>query len=62
MNEETILVKAEQAAKMLNMGRSTFWARVKAGKLPQPVKIGGSTRWLVADLRRLFPASPTTTP
>ncbi|WP_373425006.1 helix-turn-helix transcriptional regulator [Variovorax boronicumulans] len=37
---------------MLSMGRSTFWNKVKQRKLPPPVKIGGLTRWRVADLKR----------
>jgi predicted DNA-binding transcriptional regulator AlpA len=61
MNER-ILVNDKEAAHMLCMGRSTFWAGVKAELLPQPVKIGGLTRWRVADLLQQFQASPTTTP
>lgn len=59
---DTILVTAAGAAKMLAMGRSTFWANVKIGKLPQPVRIGGLTRWRVTDLQQHVQAMPTTTP
>jgi predicted DNA-binding transcriptional regulator AlpA len=38
---------------MLSMGRSTFWRNVSAGVLPQPVRIGGLTRWRIADLVRV---------
>lgn len=31
---------------------ATAWRRVKSGLLPAPVRDGGSTRWLVGDLRR----------
>jgi predicted DNA-binding transcriptional regulator AlpA len=58
--DEKILVAAPAAAKMLDMGKSTFWKNVKAGKLPQPIHIGGLTRWRVSDLLRVG-ASPTTT-
>lgn len=34
------------------MGQSTFWREVAKKRLPQPVKIGGMTRWRVADLQR----------
>jgi predicted DNA-binding transcriptional regulator AlpA len=62
MNEEKIMATAEEAARMLSIGRSTFWAQVKARRLPQPVKIGGATRWRVADLRNVGnPASSPTT-
>ncbi|WP_339092265.1 hypothetical protein [Variovorax paradoxus] len=50
MNEK-LLVPAVEAAKMLSMGRSTFWNKVKLKQLPQPVKIAGITRWRVSDLR-----------
>jgi predicted DNA-binding transcriptional regulator AlpA len=58
---EKLLVRDTEAAKMLDMGRSTFWKAVSDGLLPQPVKIGGLTRWRVADLRRHIEASSTTT-
>ena len=45
-----LLVSAQEAAEMLSMGKSTFWQNVKNGNLPQPVKIGGATRWRVAEL------------
>lgn len=57
-----ILVPAAEAAAMLSMGKSTFWREVKKQKLPAPVKIGGLTRWRVADLQRIAdPASQPTT-
>lgn len=62
---ERILVTVKEAAQMLSMGRSTFWQHVKNGALPKPVKIGGLTRWRLADLRRHCeppPASEPTTP
>ena len=51
MSELTkLLVTAEDAARMLSMGRSTFWRNVSAGVFPKHVRIGGLTRWRVADL------------
>ncbi|SEF29804.1 AlpA family transcriptional regulator [Variovorax sp. NFACC27] len=50
MNEK-LLVPAAEAARLLSMGRSTFWNKVRLKQLPQPVKIAGITRWRVADLR-----------
>ncbi|MFP3709106.1 transcriptional regulator [Paraburkholderia sp. SIMBA_009] len=31
---------------------STVWDRAKRGALPKPIKIGGSTRWNVGELRK----------
>lgn len=61
MSQEKLLIPDKQAAEMLSIGRSTFWREVKAGNLPQPVKIGGVTRWRLADLRRCV-ESPATAP
>jgi predicted DNA-binding transcriptional regulator AlpA len=60
-NTEKLLVRDTEAATMLAMGRSTFWKAVRAKLLPDPVKIGGLTRWRVSDLRRHIEASSTTT-
>lgn len=57
-----LLVGAEDAAAMMGCGRSTFWARVRAGKYPAPVKDCGSTRWRVSDLQQHVQAMPTTRP
>ena len=59
---DKLLVTAIEGARMLSMGRSTFWRAVSVGMLPQPVRIGGLTRWRVADLvRAVDPASLPTT-
>jgi predicted DNA-binding transcriptional regulator AlpA len=50
--EGKILVAAKEAAAMLSIGESTLWRQVKNKQLPEPVKIGGATRWRVADLMR----------
>lgn len=50
--EQKILVDAEQAAALFSMGKSTFWREVKNKNVPAPVKIGGLTRWRMADLQR----------
>ncbi|WP_061175803.1 helix-turn-helix transcriptional regulator [Caballeronia pedi] len=31
---------------------STVWDRAKRGDFPKPIKIGGSTRWNVGELRK----------
>jgi predicted DNA-binding transcriptional regulator AlpA len=43
----------------LPIGKSTWWAGVKAGRYPQPVKLGpGITAWRAEDIENLFnPAS-----
>lgn len=37
------------------IGRSTWWAGVKIGRFPQPVKLGPRTTvWRVEDIRKLI--------
>jgi len=40
-----LMVTAEKAAAMFEMGVSTWWRTVASGGAPAPVKIGGATRW-----------------
>ena len=44
------LMTVEGVSDMLSMSRSSIWRKVKSGDLPQPVKIGGCTRWRLSDL------------
>jgi len=50
------LLKDREAALIYGVSRSRFWAGVKSGELPAPIRIGGVTRWsnkhLQADIRR----------
>jgi predicted DNA-binding transcriptional regulator AlpA len=62
MADTKILIPAGEAAKMLSMGRSTFWAKVRAGVLPGPIHIGGLTRWRVSDLTQFAQSMNPTTP
>ncbi len=45
-----LCVPDTEAAEMFRMGRSTFRENVSKGVLPKPIKLGGLTRWRVADL------------
>lgn len=57
-----LMLRVQEVADMLGIGRSTVWANVKDGRLPAPVKIGGATRWRLADLQPLVQATDSTTP
>jgi predicted DNA-binding transcriptional regulator AlpA len=37
--------------KLWDISPATAWRRVGAGLIPKPIKEGGSTRWLVGELR-----------
>jgi Predicted transcriptional regulator len=44
-DETAVLLSDNVAAALLGISRASFWRRVKDGTFPQPVKIGGATRW-----------------
>lgn len=51
MTPDTILLTAEEAARLLAISRSVFYSRVRDGKLPGPIPLGGNVaRWRRADL------------
>jgi predicted DNA-binding transcriptional regulator AlpA len=65
MMEDIILpttgyVRLPTILKVYPVGKSTWWAKVKAGEYPQPVKLGPrTTAWRVEDIRALI-ADPAT--
>ena len=41
------------------VSKSTWWARVKSGRFPRPVKLGrGITAWRVEEIRALIEQAP----
>ncbi len=43
---------------VIPVSKSTWWAGVKEGKFPKPVKLGPrTTAWKVADIRALIEAA-----
>lgn len=45
-----LLVRANDAAAMLGISRSTLYARVQKGACPSPIQWEGTTVWRVSDL------------
>ncbi|MEL7444703.1 MAG: AlpA family phage regulatory protein [Pseudomonadota bacterium] len=44
------LITDKEVANIIGCSRATVWRRVADGTLPQPLKIGGSTRWVDAEI------------
>lgn len=44
-NQEHALMTDEEVASFFQVHRATIWRRVKDGSFPQPIRIGGITRW-----------------
>lgn len=50
------LLPIGQVAKMVALSRRTISRLADAGKLPPPLRIGGSLRWRLADVRQWIAA------
>jgi predicted DNA-binding transcriptional regulator AlpA len=51
MNNDETLLRLPQVLEILPISRSTFWAWVKSGKAPAPVKLSaGVTCWRKRDI------------
>lgn len=44
------LLKDSEVARRLGVSRRQVWKLLAAGKLPEPVRVGGSVRWREADI------------
>lgn len=44
------LVSVREAAALLGCSPATIWRRSADGTIPQPVKIGGMTRWSMSEI------------
>jgi prophage regulatory protein len=48
------LIRLSDVLKLIPVGKSTWWAGVKAGRYPPAIKLGpGITAWRFADVRAL---------
>ncbi|MBL8826453.1 MAG: helix-turn-helix domain-containing protein [Planctomycetaceae bacterium] len=47
-----LLVPAGDVAKMLEVSERTVWRLLSGGQLVHPVRLGGSVRWRVEDVKR----------
>lgn len=49
------LLRITEVLALIPVGKSTWWAGVKAGRYPAAIKLGpGITVWRAADIRRLI--------
>ena len=54
MQEIDRLLNIKDLSALLNRGKSALWCDVKAGRLPPPVKLGGSTRWKYSEVQKFI--------
>lgn len=52
MHSETncLLVDALEASELLGISRAHFYRMHNAGRIPLPIRLGGSVRWRVSEL------------
>ena len=50
-DEEIRLIDAEELARMLDVSTRTIWRLLSTGKMVQPIRIGGSVRWRLDEVR-----------
>lgn len=52
---QTGFVRLPQILSIIPIGKSTWWAGVKTGKYPQPIKLGANTTvWQAEDIHALI--------
>ncbi len=51
-SDHELLIPADRVALMMNISTRTLWRLVSAKKIVEPVRIGGSVRWNIADVHR----------
>ena len=47
---DAALICAESLARMLDVSVRTLWRLRNSGKLPLPIKLGGSVRWRTSEI------------
>lgn len=47
------LLSVKDTAAILGCSVATVWRRAAAGKIPQPVKLEGTTRWSESEIQNL---------
>jgi len=52
-----VLISDIGVAKLLGCSRATIWRRVNDQTLPQPIRIGGMTRWSRAEIEAVIEAA-----
>jgi prophage regulatory protein len=48
---EPLMLTAAQLARMLQVSTRTLWRMCSGGRLPNPLRIGGTVRWSLAEIK-----------
>jgi prophage regulatory protein len=47
------LMKIKECLEIVPVAQSTWWAGIKGGRFPDPVRIGGNTFWRYSDIMKV---------
>lgn len=50
-SEDVRLIAADEVAAMLDVSTRTVWRLLSTGRMVQPLRIGGSVRWRLDEVR-----------
>lgn len=53
---EPLAISAQQLARMLGLSVRTIRSMDSSGKLPRPIRLNGSVRWVVSEIEAWLPA------
>jgi prophage regulatory protein len=53
---EVLAISARDLAKLLGISLRQCWRLNSAGRLPRPIRLGGSVRWKRAEVQQWFEA------
>lgn len=54
MKSIKILLTDKQVASRFGVARSSIWRWAKQGVLPEPIEVGGRTRWVEAEINAVI--------
>jgi len=46
------MITVEELARTLGMSKRTVWRLLSYGQIPQPIRVGGCTRWRLDEVQR----------
>lgn len=46
------MITVDDLADALGMSKRTVWRLLSCGRIPEPIRVGGSTRWRLDEIRR----------
>jgi prophage regulatory protein len=54
------LLRLPEVLRIVPVGRATWWAKVRTGEYPQPIRLGPRTvAWRLTDIRKLIETGTT---